>query len=47
MEKIREITELSEKLTLSPYACFSASTRGRDKPCEPCPARNFSVTATG
>lgn len=39
MEKIREITELSEKLTLSPYACLSASTRGREKPCEPCPMR--------
>ncbi len=39
MEKIREITELSEKLTLSPFACFSASTRGRERPCEPCPLR--------
>ncbi len=36
---IREITEQNERLILSPYAAFSAETKGRQKPYEKCPMR--------
>ena len=39
MQELRELFDLRERATLSPYACLSAATRGREKPCEPSMAR--------
>jgi len=41
MEKttFRETREALEKLSLSPYACLSGNTKGREYPMEPCPVR--------
>ena len=36
---VRERTEKREKSTLSIYAAYSAQTRGRERPVEPCPVR--------
>ncbi|MCH5187478.1 MAG: deoxyguanosinetriphosphate triphosphohydrolase, partial [Oscillospiraceae bacterium] len=36
---IRELTEKIERLTLSPYATLSESTRGRREKKEPCELR--------
>ncbi len=35
MQELRELFNMRERATLSPFACKSASTRGREKPCEP------------
>ncbi|MFO7760967.1 MAG: deoxyguanosinetriphosphate triphosphohydrolase [Thermodesulfobacteriota bacterium] len=37
---VREEIEKRERLHLSPYACLSAETRGRNKLIEPCPIRS-------
>ena len=36
---LRERTEQRERETLSPYACLSAQSRGRQRPMEDCPVR--------
>ena len=36
---LRERTEQRERETLSPYACLSARSRGRQRPMEDCPVR--------
>ena len=36
---LREQTEAAEAALLSPYACLSAQSRGRQVPLEPCPTR--------
>ena len=36
---LREQTEAAEAALLSPYACLSAQSRGRQIPLEPCPTR--------
>ncbi|WP_209342625.1 deoxyguanosinetriphosphate triphosphohydrolase [Flavonifractor sp. AGMB03687] len=36
---LREQTEAAEAALLSPYACLSAHSRGRQVPLEPCPTR--------
>ena len=36
---LREQTETMEREMLSPYACLSAHSRGRQVPLEPCPIR--------
>ena len=36
---IREYTEKIERETLSPYACLSVETKGRERPMEPCTIR--------
>ena len=39
MQELREIFDLHEAATLSPFACRSSATRGREKPCEPSTVR--------
>ena len=39
MESIRTRQEEYEGTTLSPYACLSANSRGRERPIEPCDVR--------
>lgn len=39
MDCVRLVTENNEKLILSPYACFSAETKGRKRGEEKCPLR--------
>ena len=36
---VRERTEARERETLSPFACLSSRSRGRQRPLEPCPTR--------
>ena len=36
---LREQTEAAEAALLSPYACLSARSKGRQIPLEPCPTR--------
>ena len=36
---IREELELREKKDLSPFACLSSQSKGRQRPVEPCPVR--------
>ena len=36
---IREELELREKKDLSPFACLSSQSKGRQRPAEPCPVR--------
>ena len=36
---IKGITEEMERFTLSPFACFSSETRGRERPVRPCETR--------
>ena len=39
MENLREIFLQRETETLSPYACLTRNTKGRQKPCPPCMTR--------
>lgn len=43
MPDYRRIIEERERQTLSPYAAFSAETRGREYPIDPCPVRTEFV----
>ncbi|MEG2119076.1 MAG: deoxyguanosinetriphosphate triphosphohydrolase [Pseudoflavonifractor sp.] len=36
---VREQTEIIERQILSPYACFAAESKGRQRPMEECPVR--------
>ena len=36
---LREQTEALEREMLSPFACLSSQSRGRQTPLEPCPTR--------
>ncbi|MBQ4610291.1 MAG: deoxyguanosinetriphosphate triphosphohydrolase [Clostridia bacterium] len=38
-KNFRQHVEENERLALSPYAAFSADTKGRERPLEPCPVR--------